>query len=81
MLAAAKWHDPLWSGWAAHILLSLGILQAVAIAWFFLPKDIFDSINGYRLYGVMAHMLVGVGWILLGSYFLRVRVEDSTLSV
>ncbi len=71
LLAAAKWRDPLWRGRAAYLLLSLGILQAVAIAWFFMPKDVFDSINGYRLYGLMAHVLVGIGWMLLGVHFFR----------
>ena len=69
ILAIANWRDPIWRGWAAYLLLSMGILQIAAVAWFFLPEGHFDSINGYLLYGVTAHVLVGVGWIVLGGYF------------
>jgi hypothetical protein len=39
------------------------------------PLDVFDRVGGYRIYGVMAHLLAGLGWALIGLVVLR-RAEE-----
>ena len=53
------------------ILLLLGLLLAVAFGWALTPLPLFDSVGGYRIYGVMAHLLAGLGWGLVGALILR----------
>jgi hypothetical protein len=52
-------------------LLGLGLLLAVAFVWALTPLDTFDRVGGYRIYGVMAHLLGGLGWALLGILVAR----------
>jgi hypothetical protein len=60
-------------------LLILGVLLAVAFAWALLPLDVSDRVGGYRLFGVMAHLLGGIGWAILGSLIAR-RATTETAS-
>ena len=53
------------------ILLGLGVLLAVAFGWALTPLDVFDRVGGYRIYGVMAHLLAGLCWALIGATILR----------
>jgi hypothetical protein len=52
-------------------LLGLGLLLGVAFVWALTPLDTFDRVGGYRIYGVMAHLLGGLGWALLGYLVTR----------
>jgi hypothetical protein len=60
-------------------LLILGVLLAVAFAWALLPLDVSDRVGGYRLFGVMAHLLGGIGWAILGFLIAR-RATTETAS-
>lgn len=48
------------------VLLSLGLLLMAAFAWAVVPLEVSDRVNGYRLYGLLAHLLPGLGWAALG---------------
>ena len=51
-----------------RLLLGQGIILIYSGLWFLVVRpDVLDRINGYRIYGVIADVLFGVGWILLGS--------------
>jgi len=50
-----------------RILLFLGILLAVAFLSFFIPTDVLDQYNGYRIYGILVNFLFGVGWVVFGA--------------
>lgn len=56
---------------AQRTLLGLGILLLLALPMFLIPLDIFDQIEGYRIYGILAHLLFGAGWVLLGVSLMR----------
>ena len=49
------------------LLVGLGIVQLLAFSWALaLPLDVHDRIDGYRIYGAVATVLYGVGWIAFG---------------
>lgn len=58
-------------------LLFLGVLLAVAFLWALTPLDVFDRVGGYRIYGMMAHLLTGLAWAAVGLLVLR-RVPEGT---
>jgi len=47
----------------------LGVLLVIAFAWALEPFKVSDQVDGYRLYGLLAHFVAGIGWILLGISF------------
>ena len=52
-----------------------------AFLWSLLVRpDLMDRIDGYRIYGVLANVVIGVGWMLLGASLVaaRGRTEEST---
>ncbi|HEX4745823.1 MAG TPA: hypothetical protein VFU99_02975 [Gaiellaceae bacterium] len=49
------------------LLAALGTTQLFAFLWTLAVRpDLMDRIDGYRIYGVVANVLFGVGWIVLG---------------
>lgn len=52
-------------------LLLLGLLLALAFAWALMPLETFDRVGGYRTYGLIAHLLAGIGWAFLGYFVAR----------
>ena len=58
---------------AQHTLLGLGILLGLALPMFLIPLAIFDQIEGYRIYGILAHLLFGVGWVVLGFSLMKMN--------
>jgi hypothetical protein len=53
------------------ILIGLGMTQLFAFAWTLAVRpDVLDRIDGYRIYGVVANVLFGIGWVLLGISFM-----------
>ena len=56
------------------VLWGLGIVLLFSFLWTLLVRpDVMDQINGYRIYGVVASVLYGVGWILLGASLIAAR--------
>jgi hypothetical protein len=48
------------------VLAVIGALALLAMAWWFVPLEVFDALKGYRWYGLMAHVGTGMGWVTLG---------------
>lgn len=48
------------------VLVVIGALDLLAMAWWFVPLEVFDQLKGYRWYGLIAHMGTGLGWVALG---------------
>jgi hypothetical protein len=46
---------------ALTALAVIGALALLAMAWWFVPLDVFDALKGYRWYGLMAHVGPGLG--------------------
>jgi hypothetical protein len=59
-----------------RMLLFLGILLAVAILSFFIPTDALDQYNGYRIYGILVNFLFGVGWVVFGVSFKKMKQSE-----
>jgi hypothetical protein len=55
----------------ARVILAIGILLIAAFAIALIPLDISDRFGGYRIYGAVAHLATGVGWVLAGVVALR----------
>jgi hypothetical protein len=64
--------DPPLSRLTATGFLLIGVLLAATFAYALLiPMEVFDAIGGYRLQGIVEHVLVGLGWIAVGVGVLR----------
>lgn len=67
MIARGQRGDPTTSGFAQRVLVLMGVTQIFGFFWFLLVRpDVLDQIGGYRIYGVVANVLFGLGWLLLG---------------
>jgi len=63
------------------VLVAMGMLQFFAFLWALLVRpDVLDRIDGYRIYGVGASVLFGLGWILLGASLMTRRREQKRAS-
>ncbi len=51
----------------SRLLLALGLLYLAAFGLALVPLRISDPLAGYRVYGVLAHLLPGVLWAALGA--------------
>ena len=59
-------------GLSRAVLVVLALLAAFAFLWTALVRpDVLDRIDGYRIYGLGANVLFGLGWILLGASLVR----------
>ena len=47
-------------------LVVIGMLELLAFAYVLGPFETFDAVGGYRLYGLLAHVGTGLGWVALG---------------
>ena len=55
-------------------LVGLGMVLIVAFLWALLVRpDMIDRIDGYRIYGLVANVLFGVGWVLFGASLIVAR--------
>ena len=55
-----------------RLLLGQGVILIYSGLWFLVVRpDVLDRIYGYRIYGVVANVLFGVGWILFGSSLMK----------
>ncbi len=61
--------------------LAIGALLAATFAFALLtPMVVFDQIGGYRLQGIVEHVLVGLGWVLVGVGLVRGRRDGPNAS-
>ena len=57
-----------------RVLVALGIVLLFSFLWTLLVRPaVMDQIDGYRIYGVVANVLFGVGWILFGVSLIAAR--------
>lgn len=61
-----------------NMLIGLAMLQLFAFLWtLFVRPDLMEQIDGYRIYGVGANVLYGIGWIVLGTILVtRARTPE-----
>jgi len=71
LLAVGNRSNPSLSRFSRLVLVWLALLQFFAFLWTALvPLDVLDQIYGYRIYGVGANVLFGLGWVMLGASLL-----------
>ncbi|TAK11741.1 MAG: hypothetical protein EPO32_10760 [Anaerolineae bacterium] len=58
-------------GLDARLLLINGLCLLASMTLWLIPLDLFDQIEGYRIYGVLAHFIPGLVWAWLGLRFLQ----------
>jgi hypothetical protein len=58
------------------LILLIGIFQSIAFALALIPNEVSDQFLGYRIYGIFAHFLSGLGWAALG-WTLRMKKSAS----
>jgi hypothetical protein len=64
--------EPALSRLAGAAFLGIGALLAAVFAYMLLiPREVFDDIEGYRIQGIAEHVLVGLGWMVVGIGLLR----------
>lgn len=62
-----------------RLLLGQGGILIYSFLWFLAVRpDVLDRIDGYRIYGAVADVLFGVGWILLGGSLIAHRRDVET---
>lgn len=62
-----------------RLLLGQGGILIYSFLWFLAVRpDVLDRIDGYRIYGAVADVLFGVGWILLGASLIAHRRDVET---
>ena len=52
---------------ARRAFVGMGALLAAAFITALIPQDFSDQFAGYRVFGVLGYLLVGVGWIVVGA--------------
>jgi hypothetical protein len=65
LLALGSWHNPSMKRQSLSLILLIGVFQVLAFALALIPLEITDPFGGYRVYGILAHLLTGIGWIAL----------------
>ena len=62
-------------------LVWLGVVLIASFLWALLIRPgMIDRIDAYRIYGVVANVLYGVGWILLGASLIAARNRTARLA-
>jgi hypothetical protein len=51
-------------GW---VIAALAAAYVVALALALVPQEASDGFDGYRIYGLVAHVAVGLGWVVVAS--------------
>ena len=60
------------TGFSRLLLWGLGTVLLWSFLWLLAVRPhVLDQIHGYRIYGAVANVLFGVGWILLGLSLVR----------
>ena len=67
LLAVSHQKKPAFPKLGQLALWGMGGLLLLSFLWALLmPMDVSDQLGGYRIFGVMANLLFGAGWIVLG---------------
>ncbi len=67
LLALGRTASPALPRAALAALVVIGVLDLVAFfAWSLMPVKVSDAVGGYRLFGLLAHVGTGLGWVALG---------------
>jgi hypothetical protein len=70
LIALSHWRNPGLGKRRVYLLFIMGVLQLIAFASVLIPGHFFDQMYGYRIQGVLAYVLMGIGGISLGFSFL-----------
>lgn len=66
LLALGRTASPPLPRAALAALVVIGVLKLVAFfAWVLVPLEASDAVGGYRLFGLLAHVGTGLGWVAL----------------
>ncbi len=66
LLSVGSWQSPAPTQAGVQWLLLIGVLHAAAFALALVPLEISDPFGGYRWYGLLAHFVPAIGWVLSG---------------
>ena len=77
LLAGGTRHHPRVSAANRLVLMLIGVLLVLAFAWALLPTDLTDRIGGFRIYGALAHLGVGIGWAFFGASLGRTHARPT----
>lgn len=76
LVTIANRNNPALPKIAQWTLLVLGILWLLAFLMFLVPQNVFNQIEGYRIYGFLAHLLFGAGWVVLGISLRKMKQAE-----
>ena len=62
LLAVGSWHSPRLQRQSLFLLMLIGIFQVIAFGLALIPLEVVDQIDGYRIFGLFAHFVTGIGW-------------------
>lgn len=74
LLATGSWHNPRLQRQNLNLLMFIGVCQLLAFALALVPLGVADQFGGYRIFGLFAHFVTGIGWIVLGISLWKTRV-------
>lgn len=74
VLALGSRHDPRLQRQSIYLLTLIGIFQVIAFTLALIPLEVSDQIGGYRIFGLFAHFLTGIGWVALGVGFWKTQL-------
>ena len=70
-LVLLAWAAPVPQGWARGVLVAMAVLLLATMWSVFVTLEEWDAVNGYRIDGFVANVLVGLGWVAVGAALLR----------
>ena len=78
-LVLLAWAAPVPAGWARGVLVGMAALLLATMWSVFVTLEEWDSVYGYRIHGIVANVLVGLGWVAVGAALLR-QAPDARVS-
>lgn len=81
LLGVGSRHNTRLSGMSRRVLVLIGVLLTVAFAVALVPNALADTVGDYRIYGALAHLATGFGWVLVGAGIIRSRIDAPALLV
>jgi len=62
---------------AQQMLWFIGVLLVLGTLSFFIPIEVLDQYQGYRIYGVLVNLLFGLAWAMFGYNMWRDRLHEN----